>query len=299
MTGTKRSVSPHTACDAQVGRDVGSGRPFWCRQPLTTLHERPFVITLQSTPVDTSAARPVLRPQIVRAVLCDADGTLFPSEEPAYAASALVTQAFAERHLLSGDFSAQTLRREGNGRNFRAMAEHLWSIAGRPDRPEDLEEWIERERSEVTAHLGTALRPDPDVLDAVTRLAATYSMAVVSSSALSRLEVCFRVCGLDDVLPADVRFSAEDSLPIAASKPDPAVYRHALDMIGLAPEQCVAIEDAGGGVRSAVSAGIPVIGLVRFVPKDEREQRIEDLYAAGAALVVSTWQDVVASLTQR
>src|SRR3954447_14454369 len=94
----------------------------------------------------------------VTTVLCDADGTLFPSEEPAYTASAVVVQAFAERYGLVGDFTAENLRRIGTGRNFRAMAEHFRQDAGIAVDPDALQQWVDRERSEVTAHL--AQRPD-------------------------------------------------------------------------------------------------------------------------------------------
>lgn len=45
-----------------------------------------------------------------------------------------------------------------------------------------------------------------------------------------------------------------DHLP--ESKPDPAIYRHALALLGLAPEEAVAIEDSASGVQSATTAGI-------------------------------------------
>ena len=38
----------------------------------------------------------------------------------------------------------------------------------------------------------------------------------------------FRAAGLDTWLPERVRFSAEDSLTPPVSKPDPAIYEHAL-----------------------------------------------------------------------
>ena len=42
----------------------------------------------------TGERSPALDPAAVTTLLCDADGTLFPSEEPAYAASADVTNRF-------------------------------------------------------------------------------------------------------------------------------------------------------------------------------------------------------------
>src|ERR1700712_2984227 len=123
----------------------------------------------------------------VSTLLCDADGTLFPSEEPAYQASATVTQDFADRFGIEGDFSAERLRRTGTGKKFRSTATELLERAGTRADPAELRDWIERENLEVTAHLGKVLRPEPEVLAALAQLRAHLRLAAVSSSGLSRL----------------------------------------------------------------------------------------------------------------
>ncbi len=45
----------------------------------------------------------------------------------------------------------------------------------------------------------------------------------------------------------------------AAKKPDPAVYRVALERLGLAAADCLAIEDSVIGLRAATGAGIPTV----------------------------------------
>ena len=44
-----------------------------------------------------------------------------------------------------------------------------------------------------------------------------------------------------------------------AKKPDPAVYRVALERLGLAPSECVAIEDSTIGLQAATAAGIAAV----------------------------------------
>lgn len=66
---------------------------------------------------------------------------------------------------------------------------------------------------------------------------------------------------------------------LGIGKPDPAPYRHALQQFGIAPEQAIAFEDSPSGVRSAVAAGIPTIGIAST-------QEPQVLYAVGAMLVV-------------
>jgi HAD superfamily hydrolase (TIGR01509 family) len=222
-------------------------------------------------------------------VLLDADGTLFPSEEPAYDASARVTAAFAHRYGLLGDFTADTLRRTGVGRNFRALTADLLAEAGITTTAAELEEWIELERREVTAHLAATLKPAPDVRAVVDALAAQYRLAVVTSSATERVVTCLAATGLSDLLGRQVVFSAEDSMPTPRSKPDPAIYLHAAARLGVAVSDCVAVEDAPSGVRSAVAAGIHTVGMVCFVPVAERVARVEQLREAGAAAVIDSW----------
>jgi beta-phosphoglucomutase-like phosphatase (HAD superfamily) len=88
------------------------------------------------------------------------------------------------------------------------------------------------------------------------------------------------------------RYSAEDSLPTPTSKPDPAVYLHACADLGIAPEQGLAVEDSVPGALSAVRAGCPTVGNLRFVAPAERAGRAEQLREAGVLAVVSSWTEL-------
>jgi beta-phosphoglucomutase-like phosphatase (HAD superfamily) len=226
----------------------------------------------------------------LRMVLCDADGNLFPSEEPAFDASARVTNALLASLGSDRRHTADELRHAATGMNFRTTAGMLARTEGRHD--VDLEPWVAEERRVVTAHLGATLRPHPPTLAALERLAARYPLAAVSSSALARLAVCFTATGLDGLIPPDRRYSAEDSLPTPASKPDPAVYLHACAELGIAPSEGLAVEDAVAGVRSAVAAGCPTVGNLLFVAEDERADRAAALLDAGALTVVDSWSQL-------
>lgn len=67
-------------------------------------------------------------------------------------------------------------------------------------------------------------------------------------------------------------------------KPHPDVYLEACRQLGVAPADAVAFEDSPIGVRSAVDAGLMVVG----VPDDG-----VDLVSAGAHLVLASLGDVV------
>jgi beta-phosphoglucomutase-like phosphatase (HAD superfamily) len=254
-------------------------------------------------------------------LLCDADGNLFPSEEPAFDASVIVTNRFLRHFGLPGDCTAEELRAATTGKNFRSTAVDLVAAAGVPveaalvgDRTDaviataeqlaggsalgsaELERWVREERDVVTRHLGLTLQPDERVRGPLQRLSDRYRLAVVSSSASMRLEACFRATGLDALMPPDVRFSAEDSLAVPASKPDPAVYSLAGDVLGVHGALGLAIEDSVPGVMSAVAAGFPAVGNTMFVGVAERAHRTQALLNAGACTVVESWGQLEALL---
>jgi beta-phosphoglucomutase-like phosphatase (HAD superfamily) len=243
---------------------------------------------------DLGAGHPA-RP-LLSALLCDADGCLFPSEDPAYVASAEVTNALLDELGVGRRYSPVELRRDHTGRNFRATAPLLAAENG-VELPEAvLERWVAIEADAVTRHLALELRPDPEVGEPLRLLAAAYPLAVVSSSAAGRVDACLRATDLAHLVAPGRLFSAEDSLPVPVSKPDPAIYALAGERMGVTGPQALAIEDSEVGVRSAVAAGFPVVGLLHFVPDDLVSEQAALLRAAGADAVARTWHDLAADL---
>jgi beta-phosphoglucomutase-like phosphatase (HAD superfamily) len=228
----------------------------------------------------------------VEALLCDADGCLFPSEEPAFEASAIVTNKFLAEVGATRRFTAEELRLATTGKNFRTTVAALAAEEGKRLSPGSLERWVEAERETVTAHLRGVLRPDPRVFEPLGRLAAGRTLAVVSSSAMPRVDACLHVTDLDQLFPEERRFSAENSLSVPVSKPDPAIYLHALEQLGLPSQRALAIEDSLPGALAAVGAGCRTIGNLAFVPAGERAERKAALESAGACGVISSWGEL-------
>ena len=258
----------------------------------------------------------------ITVLMCDADGNLFPSEEPAFVASAEVTNRFAASLGLSQRFDPEELRLATTGKNFRTTAVDLAVGSGVPVEPAlavrhpgavidlpganryaltaaHLEGWVQEEKQTVTAHLDRVLRPDPAVLQPLTALGCEFLLAAVSSSATARLAACFTATGLDPLIPPELRFSAEDSLPVPTSKPDPAVYLFACERLGISRSQGLAIEDSVPGAQSAVAADLETIGNVAFVPPAERAERVDALRRAGVGAVIWSWDELQGLLDQR
>jgi beta-phosphoglucomutase-like phosphatase (HAD superfamily) len=235
---------------------------------------------------------------VIEMLLCDADGNLFPSEEPAFDASTEVTNNMLASYGVARRYTSTELRLATTGKNFRSTARELLK-AGGVDNPaaEDIESWVRTERTKVTEHLGRTLRPDPGVLEPLRQLSGHYGLAAVSSSASVRLDSCFEAAGLDQLFPSQIRFSAEDSLPTPASKPDPAIYRHAAEVLKIEGSQGLAIEDSIPGALSAVGAGFATVGNVMFVPEPERAERIGELREAGVSAIINSWDQLLRYLT--
>jgi beta-phosphoglucomutase-like phosphatase (HAD superfamily) len=256
-------------------------------------------------------------PAPITTLLCDADDNLFPSERPAFDASTAVTNRFLARFGVTAPLSSEELRKRAVGKNFRTTALDLAvqcevpldqvltrgrpaaAVASESDlasgnalSADELEQWVGEERERVTAHLAVTLTPDPQVLEPLRDLATHYALAAVSSSAGKRLHACFSATGLDSLIPAAVTFSAEDSLPVPTSKPDPAVYLHAGQTLGVAAHQGLAVEDSVAGVSSAVAAGFATIGNLMFVLPDERQRRRAELIDAGAVAITYSWRAI-------
>lgn len=238
-------------------------------------------------------------PAAVEVLLCDADGNLFPSEEPAFEASAQVTNRCLAVLGIARRYDPEELRLATAGKNFRTTIADLAEEAGLGDALtlDALEQWVAEEKSAVSTHLAQTLKPDPAVSEPLTRLARRFELAAVSSSALARLDACFTATGLADLFPPPRRFSAEDSLPSPTSKPDPAIYAFAGRALAVAGAAGLAIEDSMPGALSAVAAGFATIGNVAFVAPEERDERVEALYAAGVVDVVASWSELESMLT--
>ncbi|HEY9304386.1 MAG TPA: HAD family phosphatase [Mycobacterium sp.] len=231
-------------------------------------------------------------PAPITTLLCDADDNLFPSERPAFEASVEVINRFLARFGISTPLTAEELRKKAVGKNFRSTALDLLASSGATATVsgDELEDWVRQEREQVTAHLAATLKPDPEVLEPLQALASRYALAAVSSSATKRLDACFAATELDPLIPPAVRFSAEDSLPVPTSKPNPAVYLHAGQVMQVDTRQGLAVEDSVPGVKSAVGAGYLTVGNVMFVPADERPRRTAELIDAGAVAITDSWR---------
>ncbi|KAI9149407.1 haloacid dehalogenase-like hydrolase [Paramyrothecium foliicola] len=228
----------------------------------------------------------------ITTLLFDCDNTLVLSEELAFEACAGLINEICESRNVELRFSGETLIKEFVGQNFRGMLTSLQKIHGIQISPEEMEDYVTREEDAVIAKLKEALVPCPGVDEQLEQLAASgkYKLAVVSSSALRRVKASVVKVGQDKYFGNDI-FSAATSLEKPTSKPDPAIYLHALKVLGKTAQESIAIEDSKSGTLSGTRAGIKVIGYVGPYADDKKDEMEKVLKDAGAVIVMRDWSE--------
>ena len=121
----------------------------------------------------------------------------------------------------------------------------------------ELQEMMARKNS-YYEHLIQSLTPADLLPGAETLLdelqAAGIKIAIGSSSKNARTVI--QRLGITDQINA-----LTDGYSVERPKPAPDVFLHAAKQLGLAPEQCLVVEDASAGVEAAKVAGMLVLGL--------------------------------------
>lgn len=109
----------------------------------------------------------------------------------------------------------------------------------------------------VTDVLRGPLEPAPGALRLIRSLAdLRVPMAVASSSLRSWIDAT--ITSLDVGEYFRVIVSGQD---VERGKPAPDIYVRSANVLGVASEHCIAIEDAPNGIESAHRAGMPVIAV--------------------------------------
>ena len=106
----------------------------------------------------------------------------------------------------------------------------------------------------------------PGAREAIEATARCWRIGVASGSDRVLLDTVLSATGLRDRFAATV--AGEE---VAVGKPAPLIYQEVCRRLGADPRRCLAIEDSGSGIESALAAGMSVIAVPRrgFEPADE------------------------------
>lgn len=102
------------------------------------------------------------------------------------------------------------------------------------------------------------VQPLPGVREWLQQLHETgWRQAVASSAPLLNVQAILKVLEIESFF--EVVTSAED---VQRGKPDPQVFLVTAQKLGVAPKQCVVVEDAHVGIEAARQAGMRAIGVL-------------------------------------
>jgi len=192
----------------------------------------------------------------VEAVVFDLDGVIVDSE-----------------HVW--DEVREELARERGGRwhdraqtDMMGMSSPEWSrymhdVIGLPESPAEIDaEVVRRMLDRYTEQLPLV----DGAVEAVSRMAGSFRLALASSSNRPVIDAVLEVSGLAPLFEATV--SSEE---VGRGKPAPDVFLEAAARLAVAPEHCAAVEDSGNGIRAAHAAGMRVLAIPnrRYPPPDD------------------------------
>ncbi len=204
---------------------------------------------------------------MLRAIVFDFDGVLFDSEP-------LILTIFQQLAAREG----WTLDEEEYYRDYlalddRAIVERLYRIHARPltrERREELVAWKARAYQEA---IRDGLQALPGAVEFVHEAAKQYPLAIASGSLRAEIEHLLSTHQLRSFFR--VLATADE---VERSKPHPDIYLKALAGLRsleafrgdpLRAAQCLAIEDAPGGVEAAQAAGLKCLALTHSRPASE------------------------------
>lgn len=154
-----------------------------------------------------------------------------------------------------------------------------------PPSGETLDEFIaglHREKTRVyvdrLAHGAITLRPGVERLIREAREAG-LTLAIATTTTPANVTALLENTLGSDALAWFQVIGAGGIVP--AKKPAPDIYRHVLEELGMAPEECLALEDSGPGLAAAMAAGVVTVVAVNDFTRDHD--------FTGAALVLDSF----------
>jgi HAD superfamily hydrolase (TIGR01509 family) len=211
-------------------------------------------------------------------IIFDCDGVLVDSEP----LSTAIDREMLAEHGIRYSLEEMTAVTVGYSMaHFIARIEARHAIRLRPD-------FAEEKDRRLIERYETELKPIDGVFEVLAAIDLPRSIA--SNSPRARVAQALRVTGLGRHFNGAIH-AIED---VVHGKPAPDLYLRAAAMAGIAPRDCLAVEDSVAGVTSAAAAGCTVIG---FTGSNHDRNHGEALRRAGAHLLIARMTELEEAMT--
>ncbi|MCE9590151.1 MAG: HAD family phosphatase [Planctomycetes bacterium] len=201
---------------------------------------------------------------MLKAIVFDFDGVIVDSEPLHFRSFLRIAQGlgvtfsyeeYLEKYIGYDDRDA-----------FRSMLGLPTGVEGREADRRRVAELVEKKADAFEAVVAEGIEPIPGVVEFVKRAAACGPIAIASGATRRDIDLILRRLDLSHMFGTMVTADM-----VARSKPDPASYAMAVTLLGaqspgLAPADCLAIEDTAAGIESARGAGLFTIGVTTTGP---------------------------------
>ena len=185
----------------------------------------------------------------IQAVIFDADGTLVDSEVPSM--DVIHEQASALGVVCTREQAHQQFR------GVRMADCIAWIAAQLPQVPPGFAEDFARSvRAEQAKRFAQGLGVIPGAFELLRKLQIPFCVA--TNGPREKVELTLGLTGLRPFFPERI-FSAYE---VGVFKPDPGLFLHAANVLGVAPEHCAVVEDSLPGIEAGLAAGMRVFSLM-------------------------------------
>ena len=185
----------------------------------------------------------------IQAILFDCDGTLVDSEVPGM--DVIHQQATA---------LGVSCTREQAHQQFRGlrMAECIdWIAAQLPQVPDGFaQDFARNVRAAQALRFAEGLDVIPGAFELLDALRIPFCVA--TNGPREKVELTLGLTGLRGFFPEHI-FSAYE---VGSFKPDPGLFLHAAQQLGVAPVHCAVVEDSLPGIQAGLAAGMQVFSLL-------------------------------------
>ena len=183
-------------------------------------------------------------------VIFDLDGVIVSTDNCHY----LAWKRMADEE---GIYFDRTINERLRGVSRMESLEIILERAQRPYTDDEKQAMAARKNAYYVELIGSLTRADilPGALDTLSYLKGRGVKVAIGSSS-KNTPIILRQIGLENAFDA-----VADGNAITHSKPDPEVFLIAAQKIGIAPSECVVIEDSDAGIEAAKAGGMYAVAV--------------------------------------